>query len=182
MNELKEIDITKIIEIPSDVEIPVYDNIQQTRRALCASYPENRELIDKLEAVLVDNSPTECTSDLFEYGDYTVIDNIEDLKKFLSEVLIRFDTSPKYYTKADYQHLLVLLYRSLLYLYREDQGIEIGPNLSEIFDLTDKVLELQEPVAQAGDVIDESKKRKTIPSVSYVDSHTIKWKKMKDVI
>ena len=59
----------------------------------------------------------ECKNSFFE-GDYDVIDNIDDLKKILSEVLIRFDTSPNYYTKSDYAALISVLYQSLLYLYQ----------------------------------------------------------------
>jgi len=53
-------------------------------------------------------------------GDYKTIKNIEDLKKALSELLVRFDTSPENYTKADYSYLMKILYKSLLYLYDVD--------------------------------------------------------------
>ena len=162
-----EIDVSKIIPIPSDTEIPVHDNPIHTKRPLCANFPENSIILDKTEAikVITDISedlerkeekecikeiPTyidklqavfdplnveECKSDLFESREIKPIETIEDLKKFLSELLIRFDTSPSNYQKSDYMFLITLLYKSLIHLYEH-------------------VVENLAPVAYSGDIAD----------------------------
>lgn len=147
--EPKIIDVSEVIIVPSDTEIPVYDNSVQTKRALCTNFPENSIILDKTEAIRIitdisedlSNSPEscieripeyieelqaifnplnveECASDLFEDGEYTIIDNPKDLQKYLSGLLIRFDTNPRNYTKEDYLYLLTLLYKSLLFIYK----------------------------------------------------------------
>lgn len=145
--ELEEIDIGAIKLVPSDVEIPVNDFPIQTKRSLCANTPENLSLLDRIDAVKVitdiedniDCNPQqvcqiaqetieelqavfnplnviECSDDLFTET-ISVIDDIIELRKALSEVLMRFDTDPEHYTKEDYFALLRVLYQSLLYLY-----------------------------------------------------------------
>ena len=149
-SEPQILDISKVVIVPSDTEIPVHNNPIQTKRALCSNFPENSVILDNLEKIVqvvtdiqddieegkecVNNVPQhinelqavfdplnveECTQDLFIDGNYQVIDNIEDLRKYLSEILIRFDTNPHNYTKQDYQYLLYMLSGVLLYLYNE---------------------------------------------------------------
>lgn len=113
--EAQVLDVSKIQIIPSDTEIPVHDNPIQTKRPLCTNFPENSIILDKLEGINV----TECGSDLF-IKEYKVIDNIEDLKKYLSELIIRFDTDPKYLNKHDFQYLMTTIYKTLLHLYDVD--------------------------------------------------------------
>ena len=54
----------------------------------------------------------DCDKTLFDKP-FDVIDNVDDLKKIMTEVLIRFDTSPDFYTKSDYALLLTVLYKTL---------------------------------------------------------------------
>lgn len=111
------LDISKIKIVPSDTEIPVHNNPTTTKRPLCSEFPDNTTIIDALQAVYDPLKVQECTPNLFDGDRYTVIDNIKELKDFLSQLLIKFDTSPKNYTKSDFDNLMVLLYRSLLFLY-----------------------------------------------------------------
>lgn len=150
MEDINIIDVSKIKIIPSDTEIPVHDNFVQTKRPLCTNFPENAIILDQTEAIKVitdisedleeQENPVEqipryfeelqavfnplqveeCDSNLFKEGEYTIIEDIEELKKFLSELLIRFDTSPNNYTKEDYLYLVSLLYKSLLFIYKQD--------------------------------------------------------------
>ena len=193
-----EIDETKIIVIPSDIEIPVHNNPIQTQRPYCTEFPENSILLDKIEAIKIvndiaedlNNKPeetcvsniptyldelqavfnpldvTECESDLFKDKEYKVIDNIDDLKKYLSELLIRFDTDPKYYTKEDFASLLRVLYKSLLFIYKETT---LGPNISQVATIQNKVLDLKHPVATAGSNVPASQAAETLASVDYVN-------------
>ena len=117
--EFKELDVSKIQKVSFDTEIPVHNNCVQTKRPLCVNFPENEKIVEHLEAISDPSKPQKCDSDLFK-GDYKTIKNIEDLKKALSELLVRFDTSPENYTKADYSYLMKILYKSLLYLYDVD--------------------------------------------------------------
>jgi len=43
-----------------------------------------------------------------------------ELKEVLSEVFIKFDTDPQFYTKSDYGTLLRSIAQSLIYLYNRD--------------------------------------------------------------
>lgn len=113
-----ELDVSKIIQIPSDTEIPVSDGFITTQRSLCTSFPKNKNLLNKIEAI-VNSEEYSSNSTLFD-GAYNTITSLEDLKKVLSEVLIRFDTDPDHYTKGDYGTLMRLLYSALLYLYERD--------------------------------------------------------------
>ena len=50
-----ELDVGSIVVVPSDTEIPVYDNPNQTKRPLCANYPDNSTVVDRLESILPSN-------------------------------------------------------------------------------------------------------------------------------
>lgn len=121
-----EIDISKIVKIPSETEVPVHNNSIQTKRPLCTNFPENTKILNNLEKlqVIFPEDISTCDSDLFKNIEINTIDNIDELKKFLSKLLIKFDTSPKNYTKDDYGYLLAVLYKSLLRLYQQP-----SPNL-----------------------------------------------------
>lgn len=127
---MEELDVSKIVIIPSDEEISVHDNPIQTQRPLCTEFPENMEVLNKLEAVFNPLNVTKCSDDLFK-DDYETIVKIEDLKKALSELLIRFDTAPGNYTKKDYSYLMGVIYKALLHLY------EINPLSVIINDWSD---------------------------------------------
>lgn len=120
LDELKVIDVSNIITVRHDPEIWPNKGAM-TLRSLCASSPENKDLLTKLQTV-VDSNNLVCDESLFE-GEFEVISTIEEVKKLLSEVIIRFDTQPEYYTKEDYQFLISLLYRSLYYLH--ERAVEI---------------------------------------------------------
>lgn len=194
----KELDVGKVVSIPSDTEIPVHNNPIQTDRPLCTNFPENATILDRIEAITVitdiaddleeseetyiNNIPQyiqelqavfnpldveECNSDLFEGHKYTVIDNIKDLQKLLSELLMRFDADPKFYTKEDYAFLMAVLYKSLLYIYNKE-ALSIGKNFSQIARAKGNNIELKHPVAVADTEVDEGDADSTIPSISYL--------------
>ena len=119
----------KIISINSDIERPSSAGFQ-TKRGLCVDLPYNKDLLNKLQ-VVVDSIKLECKDSFFE-GDFQVIDNMDDLKRMLTEVIIRFDTSPDYYTKSDYAALISVLYQSLLYLY---QSLSISSTNEDVLEV-----------------------------------------------
>lgn len=69
-----------------------------------------------------------------------LIDNIDKLYAYLCEVLIRFDASPQYYQKEDYELLIKTITNSLIYLYNQNILItsEIQDLLTEISNKIDE--------------------------------------------
>ena len=92
----KIIDVSNIITVRHDPEIWPNKGAM-TLRNLCPNSPENKDLLNKLQAI-VDANHLVCDESLFE-GEFEVITSIEEVKKLLTEVIIRFDTNPDYYSK-----------------------------------------------------------------------------------
>ena len=97
------VDTTGVKVIKSDIERPATDGFE-TRRGFCVNLPYNEGLLNKLQ-VVVDNIKADCKDSFFEET-FDVIDNLDDLKRLLTEVIIRFDTAPDYYTNSDTKRLL----------------------------------------------------------------------------
>ena len=72
-----------------------------------------------------------------DYEDVAVkIENGEKLKELMSELIIRFDTKPDYYTKKDYQLLLAVLTGGLSYLYANQDALD--PIRDDLAHLTEE--------------------------------------------
>lgn len=130
--------------LTTDLERPSTKGLQ-TNRGLSVDLPYNKGMLSKLSKIVDSVQGTETFFD----DKFEVIEDVNELKKLLSEVLIRFDTNPQYYTKKDYGLLLSILYRTLLYLYSvsqissdnedvlvvditEDEGAVLRPQLGEL--------------------------------------------------
>ena len=99
--------------------------------------------------------------------DLPEITSLEDLLKWLTSLLIRFDTSPNDYQKSDYKVLISILVKSLIYLYKQSalkvDSEDYNSKLSQIFDQLkqhnvdiDNIKSiLSEQVIDIGDKIDE---------------------------
>ena len=99
--------------------------------------------------------------------DLPEITSLEDLLKWLTSLLIRFDTSPNDYQKSDYKVLISILVKSLIYLYKQSalkvDSEDYNSKLSQIFDqLKQHNIDidnikgiLSEQVIDIGDKIDE---------------------------
>lgn len=97
--------MTKLIIIPTDVQRSAPDGTI-VYRTLDTNSDQNKDLPSVIQS-LVDSdysSSTQYTDDKFPQ-----IKTVEQLQKILSELIIRFDTKPDYYTKKDYQLLITLL-------------------------------------------------------------------------
>lgn len=103
------------IQIPSQTQRPGQFG-ENTQRGLCMDLQQNRDAAYRLNVLMKEDSLIKCVADLFDDGQ-TLITTTDKLKKYLSEVLIRFDTKPQFYTLSDYKALIALLIGSLLYLY-----------------------------------------------------------------
>jgi len=103
----------------TDIEIPVHDNLLQTEVSLNDNSPSNNDILPSYENV--ESIPIVLPGDGSVFPDN--IDNIpqtktlQDLLRNLSEVMIRFNTSPDYYQKDDYRTLINTISNSLIYLY-----------------------------------------------------------------
>ena len=115
-----------------DIETPIYNNFNSTHRSLCGDSVENSKVLSNINQVKVlqesdieeshnDQFLTEnfrvlnhlkckdkCNHTLLD-KDYSTITDREELKKLMSEVLIRFDTSPSNYNRADYMALMKII-------------------------------------------------------------------------
>ena len=99
--------------------------------------------------------------------DLPEITSLEDLLKWLTSLLIRFDTSPNDYQKSDYKVLISILVKSLIYLYKQSalkvDSEDYNSKLSQIFDqlqqhsidIDDIKGILSEYIVDIGDKIDE---------------------------
>ena len=99
--------------------------------------------------------------------DLPEITSLEDLLKWLTSLLIRFDTSPNDYQKSDYKVLISILVKSLIYLYKQSalkvDSDDYNSKLSQIFDqLKQHNVDIEnikgilsEQVIDIGDKIDE---------------------------
>ena len=193
-----ELDISKVVRIDSQVEKPIYDRYSSTQRSTCKSIT-NEETIPNIEAIKVITDLTEdlekmptkdvcekyteviptviehCEGTIFDDVDIKLIETEEELKKYLSDVIVRFDTSPKYYTKEDYASLLRVLYRSLLYIYQETS---LGPNFSKVAEIKKRKLDLLHPVATDESNVPEEERDSTLVTVSYVEDRALKWEEI----
>ena len=122
VSDYKIIDISQIQKIPSQTEVPVTRG-HSTQRSLCANDPCNMDIVKKMETlkglweVIGDDKFQKCVDSLFE-GDYKEIEKLKQLKKELTELLIRFDTNPQNYTKTDFDHLMKVISQALIHIYK----------------------------------------------------------------
>lgn len=118
----------------TNIERPIYNNFSSTNRSLCGDSIENMKVLSKLEGIKIiqdikdqidqDNLDPQfikknfkvlnhlkttcleqCDSTLLD-KEYPSIKDPEELRRLMSEVLIRFDTSPSNYMQDDYFALL----------------------------------------------------------------------------
>lgn len=75
------------------------------------------ETLKGLWEVIGDDKFQKCVDSLFE-GDYKEIEKLKQLKKELTELLIRFDTNPQNYTKTDFDHLMKVISQALIHIYK----------------------------------------------------------------
>lgn len=75
-------------------------------------------------------------------GELPEIENLEDLLKWLTGLLIHFDTSPQNYTKSDYKLLTSIIVKSLIHLYKESAFYVLDSDFKKKIDeIEDKINE-----------------------------------------
>lgn len=115
---------------------------------------------------------SECVTDITSnWGKFT---DSESIKKAINDLFIRFNTSPKVYTKHDHLLLLQLLYKGLTYLYED--YFQIGPNFSKVATINDRILEFIHPLATHDTIVRTEDASTTIPTVDYLNTyHILRW-------
>lgn len=108
--------MSNVTIIPSDIERSAADG-QTTLRSTYTNSARNKNLTSKLQQIL--NSGFEGEE---IYDDLPSIQSVDQLQQLLSQLIIRFDTKPDYYTKKDYQLLIGVLTGALTYLYNHSAG------------------------------------------------------------
>jgi hypothetical protein len=90
-----------------------------TVRSTDAGAPYNSNLLKRLQAI------AEYISSDNLFNEEIISSNVElvDLQRLLTQVIIRFDNDPNYYTKRDYQYLIWYLCKSLIYTSTEIPGL-----------------------------------------------------------
>ena len=137
-NDLPQFMDFNLVNVESNTQNPIQNNLIQTLRSHDCNSIENATLLnrienvklkkvsdmqtDKLQTLIGINQSHEISNNLFN-DSYPLINDIERLKVLLSEVNIRFDNSPKNYQKDDYFALLRVLNKSLLFLYNKINSI-----------------------------------------------------------
>ena len=108
----------------NNVEIPVNDNLIGTSTSLNTSSPSNNDILPTYETI--DNIPviTPGTGSVFPDNPALLpkITTLSELLNYLSEVMIRFNSNPKYYMQDDFALLIKTITNSLIYLYTTGGG------------------------------------------------------------
>jgi hypothetical protein len=99
-----------------------------TVRATDANAQYNSNILTRLQAI----ADSAIDSNMFNEGvDFGIYD-LENLQRLLTQVVIRFDNDPNYYTKRDYQYLIWYLCKSLKYLENNDVTKEDFNNIQKL--------------------------------------------------
>lgn len=156
----------KIINTPSDIERSATDG-PVTRRSLYTNTAQNRNLPTKLQ-LAVNGSFAGQT----KFDEFVQFESIEQLHQALSELMIRFDTRPDYYTKKDYQLLIGILVGSIEFLHAQSTAEipDVEALIKDVNNLIETVIpSLQEEIASISNLQTELKDLSNKVLVSIAD-------------
>lgn len=123
MNNIKQIQV-----IPSQIDRPSSTG-NGTVRGTYTNLPYNKNLLSRLHAIM----DKEFTGDLNMFDDENLaVPNREYLEQLLSQVVIRFDNDPNYYTKRDYYYLIWYLCQNLVYLHENSNLSELEDDIKQL--------------------------------------------------
>ena len=100
---------------------------RMTVRGADANAPYNSNLLNRLQAIVSSSADNNMFNEEVDFGDFS----LENLQELLTQVAIRFDNDPNYYTKRDYQYLIWYLCKSLKYLENNDVTKEDFNNIQK---------------------------------------------------
>ena len=121
--------------IPQE-EFQTYTSLDGTVGGFQTESPSDSGILTTrtLNATSISNNDLDRSYDL---GDTSVITDYNTLLVYINELLIRFDTSPKYYQKEDYRHLIKTIVDSLRYLYTDSADVNL--DIETIFQHLDDI-------------------------------------------
>jgi hypothetical protein len=118
---------------------------KMTVRGTDANAPYNSNLLNRLQAIVTSSADNNMFNEDIDFGDFS----LATLQELLTQVAIRFDNDPNYYTKRDYQYLIWYLCKSLKYLENNDVTKEQFNQLDALVKaLEDRVNNLDERVTE----------------------------------
>lgn len=129
-------------QISFDVQAPASTG-QTVLRSLDANASYNKNVTSKMTSSV---SPVIKGENNILSPDFQTITNIDELRVALSQVLVRFDNDPRMYTKKDYYYLLMLISRSLVYLYEENASDSKDEELQN--QITDLKIQLDQLLSE----------------------------------
>lgn len=152
-----------IINTPSDVERSAPDG-PVTRRNLYTNTAQNKNIPSKLQAVVDDTFQGQTSFEsLIQFKDQ------EELHKAISQLIIRFDTKPDYYTKKDYQLLIAVLTGGLNFL-----DTQCNNNIPDLSDIYAKIQILEDKLnTVSSDLADFERDATLILNQIILDLHTV---------
>jgi hypothetical protein len=103
---------------------------KMTVRGTDANAPYNSNLLNRLQAIVTSSADNNMFNEDIDFGDFS----LANLQELLTQVVIRFDNDPNYYTKRDYQYLIWYLCKSLKYLENNDVTKEDFNNIQELVE------------------------------------------------
>lgn len=146
-------DVKTIKAIPSEIMTSAGTG-QTTLRGTSASLPYNANLLKRLQTIIGNETYDGNLFDNegFEPGSVT----IEEMQQLLTQVAIRFDNDPNYYTKRDYQYLIWYLCSQLIYCTSDtiDWGEQIEKLIQDIEALHTRINAAFEDISDLGTRID----------------------------
>lgn len=112
--------------VPTDI-ITSAATGKTTVRSTDAGAPYNSNLLKRLQAIVTSSADNNLFNKNIDFGDFSLV----NLQELLTQVVIRFDNDPNYYTKRDYQYLIWYLCKVLKYLENNDVTKEDFNNIQK---------------------------------------------------
>lgn len=120
---------------PEEIEVEIPEKVVQVEELQSLDQMvENAEQTPTYRTVNIDPASV-VTHDKFGPS-WEPISDLEELKKALEELYVRFNTEPHRYIKFDYKKLLDALSKSLIHLYETDANLAPVAYSGDISDLT----------------------------------------------
>lgn len=145
--------VNRIQIIPSQINKPSTQG-GTTLTGTYANLPYNKNAIKRLQAIVGDNFEGDLNIFDNEEGSFNILP-LDKLQQLLTNVLIRFDNNPNYYTKSDYQHLIWYLCQSLGYFVSKDVSSDVINLQEQIKDLEQRVDNKQDKVKRVHKTYEE---------------------------
>lgn len=125
----------------SDVDIPVHDNLITTSISTNTNSPSNNDILPTYEThedipVITPGDGSVFPSDPAQLPKIT---SLEELLRYLSEIMIRFNSNPEYYLQNDYALLIKTITNSLIYLYQNNE-VDLHDLVDQVNNKVDKIV------------------------------------------